>query len=95
MQVVPADSQSEPLIELWEDCIEGRHTDLDYPQFSLSDDSEMQLLQSETNVPKKVRILLCAHSLSLSFSLSISCPGKPNLQWGIQFKLRLCIQEKE
>lgn len=53
LQVAPADSQSEPLMELWEDCVEGRHVDLNYPQFALSDDSEMNL-HPEVNVPKKV-----------------------------------------
>ena len=54
IKVLPADSQSEPLIELWDDCTDGRHVDLSYPQFSLSDDAEIQMLQAEVNVPKKV-----------------------------------------
>ncbi len=52
-QVVKVDAQAEHLLELMEDCQDGRRVDLHYPQFCVSEDSETQLSQLE-NSPKKV-----------------------------------------
>ena len=55
--MIPNESSSESLGDLYRECQDGSRCDLDYPQFCQPEDADSELTSTDGSVPKKVCIL--------------------------------------